>query len=105
MMVLREEEGIKMSTTALVREQFSLYISGKFVPGSSGKTFSTSSPYAGQESAEVAEGTVADVDSAVASARAALAGPWGQMTGFGRSALLWPGLFLRPLTSASHSYS
>lgn len=77
-----------MSTTALIREKFSLYIGGRFVPGSSGKSFTTSSPYTGEEWAELAEGTVADVDAAVASARAALSGPWGQMTGTARSALL-----------------
>ncbi|MFF1255103.1 aldehyde dehydrogenase [Pseudarthrobacter sp. NPDC058329] len=77
-----------MSTTTLIREKFSLYIGGKFVPGSSGKSFTTSSPYTGEVWADVAEGTVADIDTAVASARAALTGPWGEMTGTGRSALL-----------------
>ncbi|MGC0239434.1 aldehyde dehydrogenase [Arthrobacter sp. SD76] len=77
-----------MSTTTLVREKFSLYIGGKFVPGSSGKSFTTSSPYTGEVWADVAEGTVADIDAAVASARAALSGPWGTMTGTARSALL-----------------
>lgn len=77
-----------MSTTTLLGEKFSLYIGGKFVPGSSGKSFTTSSPYTGEEWAELAEGTVADVDAAVASAREALGGPWGQMTGTDRSALL-----------------
>lgn len=75
-----------MSTAT--RELFPLYINGEFRQGSLGKTFESVNPYTGQAWAEVADGTVADIDDAVASARAALSGPWGQMTGTQRSALL-----------------
>jgi acyl-CoA reductase-like NAD-dependent aldehyde dehydrogenase len=45
-------------------------------------------PYLGQPWASAADGDAADVDAAVAAARRALTGPWGQLTGFGRAALM-----------------
>jgi (Z)-2-((N-methylformamido)methylene)-5-hydroxybutyrolactone dehydrogenase len=69
-------------------EQFRMYIGGRFVAAASGKTFESLDPYAGTSWAEVPEGTVADVDAAVAAARAAFDGSWGQLTGFERARLL-----------------
>jgi acyl-CoA reductase-like NAD-dependent aldehyde dehydrogenase len=75
-----------MSVTT--REEFPLYINGEFRPGTGGNTFESVNPYTGEVWANVADGTVEDIDTAVASARAALSGPWGEMTGAQRSALL-----------------
>src|SRR5579864_6708360 len=54
-----------------------LLINNRWVPSVSGKTFSTINPSTGQEICEVAEADAADVDKAVAAARAAFdSGPW-----------------------------
>ena len=45
-------------------------------------------PYQQRAWASAADGDAADVDLAVAAARRALSGPWGQLTGFGRAALM-----------------
>jgi acyl-CoA reductase-like NAD-dependent aldehyde dehydrogenase len=70
------------------RERYQNYIGGKFVNASDGRTFGSLDPYAGQPWADIPEGTVDDIDHAVAAARSALDGEWGQMTGFQRAALL-----------------
>ena len=70
------------------RERFQNYIGGKFVDAADGRTFGSLDPYAGQPWADIPEGTVDDVDQAVAAARAALDGEWGAMTGFARAALM-----------------
>jgi aldehyde dehydrogenase (NAD+) len=64
------------------------YIAGAFVDAPDGRTFGSLDPYAGEPWATVPEGTVEDVDHAVAAARAALDGEWGAMTGFQRAALM-----------------
>lgn len=69
-------------------EHFKMFIGGEFVAARSGKTFDTENPYLGQAWARVPDGSVDDVDLAVAAARAALAGPWGEATGFERARLL-----------------
>ncbi|SHN17746.1 aldehyde dehydrogenase [Cryptosporangium aurantiacum] len=69
-------------------EQFSLYIDGKARASDSGRTYETLDPYTGKPWAEVADGTAQDVDRAVAAARAALTGPWGELTPPERGALL-----------------
>ncbi|HVW41723.1 MAG TPA: aldehyde dehydrogenase [Amycolatopsis sp.] len=69
-------------------EQFNLYIDGKSVPASSGRTYESQDPYTGKPWARVADGDAADVDRAVAAARAALSGPWGALTPPERGALL-----------------
>jgi acyl-CoA reductase-like NAD-dependent aldehyde dehydrogenase len=51
-------------------------------------TFETVDPFTGQAWAVVPEASQADVDDAVAAARAALQGPWGTMSGRERAALL-----------------
>jgi aldehyde dehydrogenase (NAD+) len=67
---------------------FGLFLDGAQVDALSGRTFPSLDPYAGQPWARVADGGPADVDRAVASSRAAFEGEWGQMTGFGRAAVL-----------------
>jgi len=69
-------------------ERFQNYIGGAFVDAPDGRTFGSLDPYAGEPWATVPEGTVEDVDHAVAAARAALDGEWGAMTGFQRAALM-----------------
>ena len=69
-------------------ERFQNYIAGKFVDASDGRTFGSLDPYAGAPWAAIPEGTVEDIDHAVAAARSALDGEWGRMTGFQRAALL-----------------
>jgi acyl-CoA reductase-like NAD-dependent aldehyde dehydrogenase len=68
--------------------QFRMLIGGKAVGAASGATFESHNPYTGQPWALVPDGGPADVDAAVAAARAALNGEWGSMTGFERAALL-----------------
>jgi aldehyde dehydrogenase (NAD+) len=69
-------------------QQFKMLIGGKYVDAASGATFKSQNPYTGQDWAEIPDGGPADVDAAVAAARAALDGEWGAMTGFARAALL-----------------
>src|SRR4029450_839965 len=69
-------------------ERFHNYIAGKFFDASDGRTFDSLDPYAGKPWASIPEGTPADIDHAVAAARAALDGEWGAMTGFQRAALM-----------------
>jgi len=69
-------------------QEFQLYVGGRFVESSSGATFESLNPYAGRPWAAIPEGTVEDIDAAVAAARSALSGDWGRMTGFERSRLM-----------------
>ncbi len=69
-------------------EQFRMTIGGKAVDAISGKTFESQNPYTGQPWAVVPDAGPADVDAAVAAARAALEGEWGALTGFARAALM-----------------
>jgi acyl-CoA reductase-like NAD-dependent aldehyde dehydrogenase len=72
--------------TALAR--YRMLIGGKAVDAVSGGTFESQNPYTGRAWAVVPDGGPADVDAAVAAARAALEGEWGRLTGFARAALL-----------------
>jgi aminomuconate-semialdehyde/2-hydroxymuconate-6-semialdehyde dehydrogenase len=56
------------------------FINGQFQPSASGAQFDKFSPVDGRLIARVAEGGKAEVDAAVAAARAALHGPWGKLT-------------------------
>jgi aldehyde dehydrogenase (NAD+) len=69
-------------------ERFQMFIGGKAVDALSGRTFESQNPFTGRSWARVPDGGPADVDAAVAAARAALDGEWGRLTGFARSALL-----------------
>jgi aldehyde dehydrogenase (NAD+) len=68
--------------------KFQNYIAGKFVDAADARTFGSLDPYRNQPWASIPEGSVDDVDHAVAAARAALDGEWGAMTGFQRAALM-----------------
>ncbi len=63
-------------------------IDGRRVEAASGQRYDSVDPYLGAPWASAADGDAADVDLAVAAARRALGGPWGQLTGFGRAALM-----------------
>ena len=64
----------------LSRPVHKLLIDGKAVDAASGKTFKTLNPATGESLATVAEADSADVDRAVAAARAALSGPWAKLS-------------------------
>ena len=72
----------------LGRKNHKLLIDGKQVEAASGKSFATLNPATGEELGRVAEADAADVDRAVASARAALEGPWSKMSPADREKVL-----------------
>jgi acyl-CoA reductase-like NAD-dependent aldehyde dehydrogenase len=76
------------SATSTELEEFGLFIGGKTVDALSGKTFESQNPYTGTPWARLADGGPEDVDHAVAAARAAFEGEWGQMSGFQRAAIM-----------------
>ena len=67
---------------------FSLVIDGQPAEAVSGRSYQSIDPFHGAPWATAADGDGADVDLAVAAARRALDGPWGQLTGFGRARLM-----------------
>ena len=69
-------------------EKFWMTIGGRRVDAVTGATFESRNPYTGTSWAVVPDGGPADVDAAVAAARAALEGEWGSSTGFARAASL-----------------
>ncbi len=64
------------------------FINGRWVPAASGKTLPVIDPSTGAAFDVLARGEAADVDQAVAAARAALAGPWGRLTATERGRIL-----------------
>src|SRR6185503_14415018 len=66
-----------------------LLINGEWRDSSSGSVMPVVNPATEEVIAEVAAATRDDVDAAVAAARAALTGPWGQMSGRERGRLIW----------------
>src|SRR6202047_2004759 len=71
-----------------VTTEYTLFIDGRRTEAASGRRYDSVDPYLGQPWASAADGDAADVDAAVAAARRALTGPWGQLTGVGRAALM-----------------
>lgn len=74
------------SETGLLRDR--LYINGQWVEPIDGSIEDTIDPATGKPWAKVAFGGALDIDRAVAAAKAALEGPWGEMTAMERGALL-----------------
>jgi acyl-CoA reductase-like NAD-dependent aldehyde dehydrogenase len=67
-----------------------LFIDGKWVDASSGKTYDTINPATGDVITQVADGGDADVDAAVRAARRAFeSGPWAGMAASDRARILW----------------
>ena len=75
-----------MSTTSV--DQKHLLINNEWRPASSGKTMDVINPATEEAIAAVAAAGSADVDAAVKAARAALDGPWGQMSARERGRLV-----------------
>lgn len=67
---------------------FSLVIGGAEVAAGSGRTYESIDPYTGTAWAVVPDGDAGDIDRAVRAARAALDGPWGQLTATERGRLI-----------------
>src|SRR5262247_572461 len=76
-----------MTTTAIGRKQ--LFINGEWRDASRGTTIEVVNPATEEVIAEVASADKADVDAAVAAARAALDGPWGKLSARERGRLIW----------------
>jgi acyl-CoA reductase-like NAD-dependent aldehyde dehydrogenase len=68
--------------------RYQLIINGRHAEAASGQRFDSVDPFLGASWASAADGDARDVDLAVAAAREALAGPWGQLSGFGRARLM-----------------
>jgi len=66
-----------------------LLIGGEWRDAVSGAVMPVVNPATEEVIAEVAAGTGADLDAAVAAARAALSGPWGKMSARERGRLIW----------------
>ncbi len=66
-----------------------MLIGGQWVDSLSGKTFTTEDPATGRVITNVAQGEAADIDRAVAAARAAYEGPWSRMKPNERERLIW----------------
>ncbi len=69
-------------------KEFKHFINGAYVGSASGKTFENRNPVDNSIIGLIHEGGKPEVDAAVAAARAALKGPWGQMTQADRIRLL-----------------
>lgn len=64
------------------------FIGGRWVMPTGGKTLPIENPSTGETIAQLARGTAADVDAAVAAARAAYKGEWGKTPAFERGRML-----------------
>lgn len=69
-------------------EEAKHFINNRFVAPSVGETIPVVDPSDGQIFAQIARGTPADIDRAVAAARAAYEGPWGAMSAAERGRIL-----------------
>jgi aldehyde dehydrogenase (NAD+) len=76
-----------MTTTAVMRKQ--LFINAEWRDASGGKSIEVVNPATEEVIAEVASAEQADVDAAVAAARAALDGPWAKLSARERGRLVW----------------
>src|SRR5438067_5731625 len=78
---------VPMSITTVMRKQ--LFINGEWRDAAGGKTIEVVNPATEEVIAEVASADRADLDAAVASARAALNGPWSKLSARERGKLVW----------------
>src|SRR5882757_694549 len=70
-------------------QSYRMLVGDEWREGADGRTFTAFDPYSAEGWATVPEATHADVDAAVAAARAAFTqGPWEEMTGFDRATLM-----------------
>ena len=76
-----------MATTTMIRRQ--LYINGEWRDAAGRKTIQVINPATEEAIAEVASAEQADVDAAVAAARAAFDGPWSRLSARERGRIVW----------------
>jgi len=76
-----------MTMTTVTRKQ--LFINGEWRDAAGGKTIDVVNPATEEVIAEVPSAERADIDAAVAAARAALDGPWGRLSARERGRLVW----------------
>ena len=69
-------------------QAYEMHVDGRPVGAASGRTFQSLNPYTGRAWATAPDGDAADVARAVAAARAAFEGGWGQTTGAERARLM-----------------
>ncbi len=86
--MLDRTEKPNSATDAAVKD-IKNFIAGEYVTAKDGRGFTKRSPVDGAPIARVAEAGKADVDAAVAAARAALHGPWGNLAPAERGDLLY----------------
>jgi len=72
-----------------VKEQYNLFIGGKFVKPSKGRYFKSTNPATQEEITEFAEATQKDVDNAVKAARKAYEGEWSRISAKERGKYLY----------------
>ena len=72
-----------------IAPEYGLFVGGEFAPAASGKTFATINPATEEPLTKVAWAGPADVDRAVAAARAAYEKTWGTMPGSERAKYLY----------------
>jgi acyl-CoA reductase-like NAD-dependent aldehyde dehydrogenase len=80
---------LSTDTHAFLDKPKQLFIGGNWQDATSGETFATLNPANGELLATIQQANAADVDQAVAAARAALSGKWGQISGEQRAQHLW----------------
>ena len=69
-------------------QQYQHFIGGAESPPANGEYFDSENPYTGEVWAQIAKGSAADVERAVAAAKAAFEGDWGSLTATARGKLL-----------------
>jgi (Z)-2-((N-methylformamido)methylene)-5-hydroxybutyrolactone dehydrogenase len=77
-----------MTTVQDALDEYLMTIGGSPTGAASGRTYESLDPYTGKPWARVPDAGSEDVDAGVAAARAALDGPWGQLTATQRGKLL-----------------
>ncbi|HET7411999.1 MAG TPA: aldehyde dehydrogenase family protein, partial [Pararhizobium sp.] len=65
-----------------------VFIAGEWMPSASGATLPVEDPSTGDTVGEIARGSAADIDRAVAAARETMAGEWGRMPAVERGRIL-----------------
>ncbi|AVM01590.1 betaine-aldehyde dehydrogenase [Gordonia iterans] len=81
--------GLLPAVADFVASDRKMLIGGRWVDAVSGETFETRDPATGEVITRVAKGEAADIDRAVAAARAAYEGPWSRMKPNERERLIW----------------
>lgn len=87
------EQGLQQRLEGALQELGELpdyqWIDGRRLAAGQRQRIASCDPGSGRPLAQIAAGTAADVDAAVAAAKAALKGPWGELSPRARGRLLW----------------